>query len=222
MSYDSGGNIDYLPHERRGRWSFALVTAPTTEPVAVSELRDHGYVSTNGQDSNISSFIAAARDYAEKRISRQMLTATWDLRLDYFPRRQYGDRYRDYGQFSALEIHKCPVQSVTSVKYIDTAGVEQTMDPSTYVVDVHDEPARITPTFGLYWPIARLMTNAITVRFIAGYGDTVAAVPPNIKHWIKLAAQSLYENREMDSEAAMKRLDFADNLLLSESWGDYP
>lgn len=221
MSYDSS-NVDYLPHERRGRWSFALVTTPTVEPVSESELRGHGLVSTNAQDGNLSAFIQAARDYAEKRLSRQMLTATWDLRLDYFPRRQYGDRFRDYGQFSALEIHKCPVQSVASVKYIDTSGVEQTMDPATYVVDVHDEPARITPAFGLYWPIARLITNAVTVRFIAGYGDTAASVPPNIKHWIKLAAQSLFVNREADTDMVLSDFAFANNLLDSESWGDYP
>jgi uncharacterized phiE125 gp8 family phage protein len=219
VSYDYS-NIDCLHRSPVGRWSFALVTAATVEPVSEAELRLHGDVSTNSQDENLSAFIQASRDYAEKRISRQFITATWDLRIDHFPRRLRSD-YLAYN-FASLEIRKCPVQSVTSVKYIDAAGVEQTMDAADYLVDVHDEPARITPAFGLAWPIARLQPAAVTVRFVAGYGDAASDVPHNIKHWIKLAAQSLYENREMDSEAAIKRLGFADSLLLSESWGDCP
>jgi phage conserved hypothetical protein, phiE125 gp8 family len=221
MPYDTG-NITYVPHELEGRWSFALVTAPTVEPVTEAELRLHGYVTTNAQDENLSAFISTARDYAEKRLARQFLTATWDFRRDFFPRRSYESRNWDYAQYASIWIPKCPVQSVTSVKYIDTAGVEQTMDPSAYIVDVHDEPARVTPAFGTFWPVARLQPSAITVRFVAGYGDAASDVPPNIRHWIKLKAQSLFVHRESDVDAPINDLGFADNLLDSESWGAYP
>lgn len=222
MLYDTEYHHQYL-YERHGRYSFALVTGPAVEPLTVAEFKAQARITSTGEDSTVlQPFIMAARQYAEKSLSRQLITATWDLRLDFFPRRRFGIRFNDYAQFSAIEIHKCPVQSVTSVKYTDTAGVEQTMDPSTYTVDVHDEPARITPIFGTYWPIARRIPNAVTVRFVAGYGDSGSDVPENLRRWICLAGATLNENREMDSETALKRLGFADSLLQSESWGDQP
>jgi len=220
--YDSDAETQYLL-ERRGRYSYTLVTAPAKEPVAIEEAKAHLRIDSSAEDITIlQPSIKAARVYAENRLSRQFITATWDLRLDYFPAYCDGSRLADYAQFNSILIGKCPVQSVTSVKYIDTSGVEQTLATSEYTVDVHDEPARITPAFGKAWPTARNQPNAVTVRFVAGYGDDETSIPESLRTWLKLAVGTLFENREMDAATALKRLEFADCLLESESWGDYP
>lgn len=221
MSYECTGSYPYLA-ERNNRWSFALVTAPTVEPLSESELKLHGRITNNAEDALLTNYIAAARDFAEKKLSRQFITATWDLRIDFFPQQRFVEQAFDSWRYPSIEIHKCPVQSVTSVKYIDASGVEQTMSSSDYLVDIHDEPARITPAFGLVWPVARAQPAAVTVRFVAGYGDAPSAVPPNIRHWISLKAQSLYENREADTETKLSEFSFADSLLDNESWGSDP
>jgi hypothetical protein len=38
------------------------------------------------------------------------------------------------------------------------------------------------------------VTNAVTVKFVAGYG-AAAAVPECLKHWLKLRVEHYFDNR---------------------------
>jgi hypothetical protein len=67
-----------------------------------------------------------------------------------------------------------------------------------YVQDLLSQPARLTPVFGQFWPIARVVTNAVQIQFICGYGDDDTTVPEGIKTAIKLLVNYWYENRIPD------------------------
>jgi len=113
------------------------------------------------------------------------------MRLDYFPETIY--------------LPMPPLQSVApiapvvigGVKYLDAAGVEQTLTENTdYLVDTYSEPGRITPAYGEVWPPIYPVPNAVRIVYKAGYGDAATSVPAAIKNWIKAMVGSLWENRE--------------------------
>ncbi len=89
---------------------------------------------------------------------------------------------------------KAALRSVASIGYVDSNGAAQVMAPADYLVDIKSEPGRITPAYGLVWPVTRWQTGAVTVRFVAGYAD-VASVPACVKNWMLLRIRTLWDNR---------------------------
>lgn len=195
-----------------------LLTPPAAEPVSLAEAKGHLRVDFNDEDALITSLIAAARQAAETITGRQLVTARWKLVLDSFPGPSRmgvpaGLPFSLPGH--AILLHKCPVQSVFAIQYLDMAGSTQTMPPEEYAVDTACEPARITPVFGRIWPITLPQIGAVSVTFDAGYGPA-ASVPEGLKSWIKLRVGSLYAHREevaLLTRGSIAPLPFIDGLL---------
>lgn len=167
----------------------SLVTAATEYPVTLAEAKLHLRVSDSytEEDSLIAKLIASATHQAETFAARSFVTKTWDLRLDL------GDT--PCGSMSVLVMPAPPLQSVTSITYVDTSGVSQTWGSGNYVVDSKSEPGRVMPAYGQSWPATRDHINVMTVRFVAGYGGA-QQVPQPIKQAILLIVGELYERRE--------------------------
>lgn len=159
------------------------ITAPTTEPVKPEDIEAQSRVDLSDEPGLVDGYILAIRQKAELYLRRPLITQTWELTLDRFP--------------AVIKLPLPPLQSVTSLKYIDTDGVEQTLAPSLYKVDADSEPARIVPAYGHVWPQTREEISTVRVRFVCGYGDTPGDIPECVKQWIKLNVADLYENREM-------------------------
>lgn len=178
-----------------------LITEPTVEPVTLAEAKTHLRITGTDHDTLITALIVAARQYLEDvKTGRAFITQTWDLTMDSFP--------------ACILVPFPPLQSVTSLKYYDTDGTEQTWDASNYRVDIASEPGRITPAYGVVWPSVRRQTGTITVRFVAGYG-LAAAVPENVKHLVKLLIGTWFEYPEGIGPANIRPLPFAVEALSS-------
>ncbi len=206
--------------------AWVQTVAPTAEPVTALELAQQLLLpedEAKAQSTYIADLIAEAREYAEDRLGQQLVTATWQLTLDGFPRH---DPIRDRTNASWLEAvtirpPKPPLRSITSVQYLDPAGVLQTWSSSLYVVDTANRPGRIMPAFGQIWPFTLPTANAVTITYVAGYGDP-KAVPRKIKKAIKLLAAHWYENREATAGAAPVEIPLGVNALLDMAWhGEY-
>lgn len=167
--------------------------------MSLAEAKLHLRVEHTADDALIDSLIKSARERVEERRSRVLVTQTWDLFLDSFP--------SAVGAPDVIEIPVTPLSSVTSVKYIDTDGVQQTVDAGDYDVDNASAPARIAPAFGKAWPAPRSQLNAVEVRFVAGYG-AVADVPATIIAELKALLAQLYEHRD-DATPLGRRVRFA-------------
>lgn len=142
-----------------------------------------GAPSTNTTtDPLLNLLIASARAAAEIEVRRFLVTQTIDAKLDGFP----GDEE---------EIRLPPLQSVSAITYVDGNGTTQTLASSLYNVDSSSKPARITPSYGNTWPVTREQVNAVTIRFVAGYG-AAAAVPQCIKQWMLLQLETAWNNRD--------------------------
>jgi len=133
-------------------------------------------------DPLLTGFIKSAREEAEKLLRRYLITQTLDAYLDSFP---------DCDSRGNRIIKLPPLQSVTSITYIDTNGIEQMLDPSQYQVDATGT-GRIVPAYGVDWPSTRDQINAVKVRFVAGFG-TAADVPGLVKDWIKRRVKQKYD-----------------------------
>lgn len=165
-----------------------LITPPTAEPVSLADARARLRVVATAEDADLLAMIAEARAMAEGECGRQFLTATYSLVLDGFPTYldqrpasvRYGEPRRLWDQ--TIRLPRPPCQSVTWVKYYDPNGVQQTLDPSAYILAASGEPARLVPVPQTYWPGTQYgRPEAVEVRFVAGYGDTAAAVPREAK-----------------------------------------
>ena len=164
------------------RYALNRITTPALEPVSLDEAKSHLRVEDAAEDGLINTIIAAARSQAESYTGRALVTQVWEMALDGF-------RWW-------IDVPRSPLQAVESVSYIDGDGVLQILDASAYRVDNRREPGRITPAFGTRWPRARDVTDAVTVRFRAGYGDLGTDVPADIRQAILLIVGRLYAIRE--------------------------
>ncbi len=166
--------------------SFELVTGPTSEPVSVEDMNAYSRVEMDQpeEDLLVLRLIKLARELVENDSERQLMTATWKLNLDAFPRSN-----------GAIELRKPPIQSVTSLTYYDSDGSLQTLDASKYDADVLSTPGRIVPAFGESWPVTRNgFPNAVIVEFVAGFTSALL-VPERAKQCIRLLADHWFNNR---------------------------
>jgi uncharacterized phiE125 gp8 family phage protein len=186
-------------------YGLTLVTAPTIEPVSLDEAKAHVRIYANDDDAMLSSLISAARQSAERFMNRAILTQTWDFFCDLLP---CGNE--------PLELPMAaPLQSVTSLKYYDADGTQQTWSSSNYVVSVSKEPGTIRLAYGISWPSVRVRPDSITVRYVAGW-TSAALVPYPIKQAILLLIGHWYNNREEVVAGTMNKLESAAEHLLTQ------
>lgn len=181
-------------------YGLSLVTAPAYEPVTATEVKAHCRISTSADDTLIGVQIKACREYVERFLHRRLVNSTWDLKLDRFP--------------CQFEVPYPPLASVTHIKYLDTGGTEQTLAASVYTVDAARIVGRIVPAYAQVWPATQDVINAVTVRYVAGYGADSTYVPDAIRHAMLLILGHWYRNREQVSDKPMQEIPKAAEDLL--------
>lgn len=138
--------------------------------------------STDPSDALLTAFIGAVVGSLDPAsdgwLGRALARQTWELRLDSFPS-------------GAITFPYPPLSTVTSVKYDDADGVEQTLvaDTDYRLFDGTPYKSRIEPVYGGTWPTARCDSESVRIRFVAGYAD--GGVPGAIKAAIALGVRDL-------------------------------
>lgn len=162
-----------------------LITAPADVPVTLTEARAHLRIDDTAEDTLITTLTKTATEYVENRLNRKLITQTWEAYLNTFP------------PADAIVLPWAPLASITHLKYYDTNDTEQTYDSSNYYTDILAEPGRLVlkPTSS-GWPSTYERPNAITVRYVCGYGSSSTYVPELIREAIKLLISHFFENRE--------------------------
>lgn len=176
------------------------IAGPTEEPVTLEEVKLFLRVDGTDEDALIEGLIASAREAAEHLTNTSLCTQTLERVIDAFPEVE-------------IELGSPPVQTIVSVKYIDTTGAQQTLDSSAYSLDKDRAPGWVLPAVDTEWPDTLDTANAVRVRFTAGVD--AAAVPKAVKTWIMLRVGTLYRFREQFQAGAVADLPnrFADSLL---------
>lgn len=185
------------------------VTAPTDEVVTLAEARSHlrFYDETDtSENAYIQSLIDAAVgniDGPEGMLGRALVEQQIKLTLDQFP------CLDDYGHAQRVKIPLPPLISVDSVKYTKTDGTEGTYaDFRTFGIGAKFG-GYIMPSLNSDWPTTACDPGAVRITFTAGYDaaavwPAAGAIPPPVKHAIKLIVSHLYEHREENLDSGAK------------------
>jgi uncharacterized phiE125 gp8 family phage protein len=171
--------------------SIIVKVAPTVEPISLERAKAHLRVDVTDDDALIQDQIRAARRFLERRYDRALLTQTLVRGLDAFPMVCWAPG----GWMQPVIELRPPVQSVTSVTYLDTVGATQTLAPATYFLDKDSEPGRLALNIGKSWPATAPLPNAVLVEWLAG-ATNPDLVEPDIQQANLFVLGHLYENRE--------------------------
>jgi len=87
-----------------------------------------------------------------------------------------------------------PLQSVTSISYVDADGATQVLDSARYTGDIAGQPGWVVVDED-GWPDTMETANAVTIRFVCGYG-LASSVPASLRAAMLLHVGDLYENRQ--------------------------
>jgi hypothetical protein len=207
-------------------FALTLVAGPAVEPLTLADAKNwvRHDPDDSSQDAVYTPLIKAARQACEGVARIALVTQTWRLTLDRFP--GYGGAgfggqgSPDYWRLGpdadprVVRLPRPPLQSISSVKYLDMAGALQTLATSEYVVDLDSQPGRIAPAFGKFWPPTYPVPNAVQVQFVAGYGPAASDVPEDIKLRLRNYVQYCSENREKIED------EYVDCLFLTFRLGE--
>lgn len=164
----------------------AQVTGPASTPVSVSEAKLHCRVDGSDDDTLIADLIETAVAFTsgpDGVTGLALITQTWDSSID------------SPNRYSQFDFPLVPVQSVNSISYYDADNTLQAANVADFELFRSGDRAWLEPKPGKSWPQVYARPNAITVRFVAGYGEA-DAVPANIKQAILLLVCHWYQNRE--------------------------
>lgn len=183
---------------------YQIITPPAAEPLLLADAKAHLRVDTTADDTLITELIKASRFHLERQYDIALITQTLQLNLDFFPywwifrgsSSNYYAWWLDQAYYTQILL-RSPVQSISSVKYLDTTGSLQTLNPATYTLDPYSRPSRLCPAANQMWPATQQgVINAVQVQFVTGYGAADINVPSDIKAAVKLLLGHFYENRE--------------------------
>lgn len=163
-------------------WYAATITTPASaEPVSLAEAKAHLRVDHTDEDTPIGVVIAAARAHIEKYCGQRFAGQTLTAKCDSF------------SDFARLE--DGPINSITSVVYLDENGDSQTLSTDVYELRADGIEASIVLKYEQTWPAIRLGSQ-ITVVMVAGH----SSAPADVKAAMLLLIGHLYANRESVAE----------------------
>lgn len=165
------------------QYGLSIVTAATKAPITLDEAKNYcSVIDETIDDTLIQVLIDSATKYVEDWTTRKLINVTLLMTLDRFP-------------LYVITVPRAPFSVVNSIKYLDSAGDQITLDAADYTVDNKTELGRIVPSSGNSWPQTFEEINAVEIEFVAGYGPDEVDVPDTIKSAIYLTIDDLYNNR---------------------------
>ena len=149
-----------------------------SETLSLTDVKDQLRITATDDDDALRMFIAGIRHRTEQFLCKTLVTSTWELKLDCFA--------------PVIELPMYPIQSITSIAYVDTDGASQTLSSSLYQFD---KGGRLLPAYGQTWPSTRSQLDAVTVTYVAGKTHA-GNVEPDIKLAMLLWIGACDLNRE--------------------------
>jgi uncharacterized phiE125 gp8 family phage protein len=152
---------------------------------------------THPLDDLTVSRLEAARAFAQWYTTRGIGQQTGEIALDAFP---LGPIALEYG----------PVATITTVTYVDTSGVTQTLPSIGYTLDDYKRTPWLVQAYGTSWPATLPAINAVKVRYVTGY----ATLPGPIKAALLLHVKHLTENESGTSKIKLEEVPLGICALL--------
>lgn len=135
-----------------------VITAPTSLPVTVADLKEHALIEHDEQGAAIARMIRAASDYVGRVNGRILAPSTFRLTCEGFGH--------------CIELPVAPLREVRAVMYRDEADVEHTIAEAGYVLQLTPDGGRVVfkPDYSFPASLSRL-PDPVWVEFDAGFDD---------------------------------------------------
>lgn len=160
--------------------TIALITPPASEPLSLTEVKEHLRIDHVHEDTFLQETLTAARQYTEFASGQKFITQAWRQYETCLPENR------------VMPLQVSPVQSVQAVTAFDRDG-------SPHVLSALD----ITLVRGSQPPLVELSSafdpalaqNGLELDLVVGVGDLGVDVPHTIKRAILLLVAHWYEFR---------------------------
>lgn len=166
-----------------------LVTASSFRPLEVDLIKDRPElrIAATTDDRTLDDLIVSAVNAYEDYTNNILCSSTWDIYLDCFP-------------IEDIEV-PAPLISVSSVKYLDTSGTQQTLSTDYYKAVTSHNPIAgiISLKYGQSWESTYNEKDAVIIRIVAGYA-TPDAIPRCVKDGLIAKIQELYYGIDMSGK----------------------
>lgn len=149
-----------------------------SEALSLTDVKTQLRITNTDDDDSLRQFIASIRRRTENYLRKSLVTTTWEYKIDAFE--------------SEMLLPMGPIQSITSVQYVDSDGETQTLAASGYQFD---RKGRLKPSYDNDWPSTRDQYDAVTVTYKAGQTHA-GNVDPDIKLGMLLWIGACDLNRE--------------------------
>lgn len=173
------------------RYTPAVITGPSTEPLSIAELKTHLNITTNLLNAQLTMFIQAAREFLEARTGATIHQQTLEQVWNYWP------------CYERIEFPRAtPLISVSSLSYKDSAGNVTTLAANQYVLDTDSMPGGVLPAYGTTWPsFTAYPVNAVRARYVCGIATSspITEADASIKIATAMLCGVLNENREAET-----------------------
>ncbi len=198
-----------------------LVTAPSIKPVTLAEVKAALDIGYSEKDTLLNGLIAAATAYLDGWtgiLGRALCQQTWRQDFDGFscwsrPPREWSR----YGYSVRLRLPLFPVISITSVKYLDPSGVEQTVSSASYTLKNDSLGAYVEFVTTFTAPNVFIERASVNITYLAGYADNAGATtaPEAIKQAMLLLIRQWFDNpTPVIVGATVEKMPFAVEALL--------
>ncbi|MGZ9713905.1 head-tail connector protein [Glaciimonas sp. GNP009] len=146
-----------------------LITPPTELAVTLDQAKANLRVDGSDMDALITMWTQGIIASLEHEIGQCLMSQVWEVTLDAFP--------------IAISLPH-PVIGVSSVNYVDTGGLAQTLSADDYKLVRSAYASSLVPASGTLWPGTFQDANVVTVTLICGCGATPDDTPANVRLYI--------------------------------------
>lgn len=201
LGWPLSSRIPVAPHAVSVLVPQAVGGSPALEPLTLDEgklVSGLDWAAGDPRDGLMTRFIAAARSKVEQDTGLALLTQTRDIFFDAIS-----------GSAFTLPAQSKPLQSVTSFKSTDSAGVVNTLDPTQYVIDLSG--ARIGLALGGGWPTDLRPFQPYVLRIVSGWTSValLTAAEPMLVHLVgRLVAHYATLGRDLATIDAANEVPF--------------
>jgi uncharacterized phiE125 gp8 family phage protein len=155
-----------------------IATKPAVPAVTLASIKAHLRIDADDtdHDTRLTPYLESAVEIAENETGRALISQTWDLIFDSWA--ELGTTLFPLGN----------LQSVTSLKYFNSDGDEQTIETADYdVAGIDTDDGHI-----IYSESPALRDfDPITVQIVCGFGNADTDVPPSVQSAIKLMVEEM-------------------------------
>ena len=182
--------------------ALVMTSGPASEPVTVAEAKAHLRIDHSAEDVLLASLILTSRLHIEAALGLALVTQSWRLLLDRWPRK------------GVVKVPLGPLQGVSAIRVLAADGAPETVPADGYLVDGASAVPRIVRTAET-WPEPGRAAHGIEIDLVAGFGAAATDVPQPIRQALLLLVAHWYEHRdpiEIGSEATMIPLGVSELL----------